>query len=124
MTCVECGKVMAASETIFNFHDHPGYHVCVRCVAFNTNATFDPGNKDVTGYYFATTACIWCERNKHDGVLTVVSLPDVVSKEYWPLIKCLKEFQITMLTFSHHLSQINGFTSAIRIKDSYTDFFS
>lgn len=123
MTCVECGKVMSTTETIFNFHNHPGYHICVRCVAFNTNATYDPDNNDVTGYYHATAACVWCEKNKYGGALTVVNLSDVTSKEIWPLIRCFKQIQIMMLSFSHQLAHINCHTSAVRLRDSYANFF-
>lgn len=124
MTCVECSKLMVATETIFNFHDHPGYHICIRCVAFNTNVTYDPETQDATGFYHGTTACLWCTKNKYDGVHTTVSLADVVPKETWSIIKCFKQMQVSMLSFMHHLNNINAPTSSIRLRDAYNDFFN
>ena len=124
MTCVECSKVMSASETIYNFHDHPGYHICVRCVAFSANVMYEPVIHEASGFYRGTAACIWCSKNKYGGNHTAVSLADVVPKEMWPMIKCFKQLQISMLTFSHHLAKINGHTSAIRLRDAYLEFFN
>ena len=121
--CSECSKFESTTEIILDYHGHPGYNVCLRCVAYSANAQYEAAGNAVFEYHLATCACSWCEQGKMHPVSIFVA--DVVPEDVWPTIRVLKEFQLSVSKATHELavSCKSGHGPAARLLGLYREFY-